>query len=50
VVTTYATLSSDFGGKKNQHRADNPLGDINWHRIVFDEGEQQQQQQQQQPL
>lgn len=39
VVTTYATLGSDFGGKKNQHRADSPLGGIKWHRIVFDEGE-----------
>lgn len=39
VVTTYATLGSDFGGKKNQGRADSPLGGIKWHRIVFDEGE-----------
>jgi hypothetical protein len=39
VVTTYATLGSDFGGKKNAHRADSPLGGIKWHRIVFDEGE-----------
>lgn len=39
VVTTYATLSSDFGGKRNQNRSDSPLGGIKWHRIVFDEGE-----------
>jgi SNF2 family DNA or RNA helicase len=39
VVTTYATLGSDFGGKKNAGKGQSPLNGIKWHRIVFDEGE-----------
>jgi len=35
VVTTYATLGSDFGGKKNGGTRPNfpPLGSIKWHRL-----------------
>eukprot|EP00878_Enallax_costatus_P039263 GHUV01044842.1.p1 GENE.GHUV01044842.1~~GHUV01044842.1.p1 ORF type:complete len:153 (-),score=20.46 GHUV01044842.1:703-1128(-) len=36
VVTTYATLSSDYG--KNGSGVRNPLHKIKWHRVVFDEG------------
>lgn len=38
VVTTYATLSSDYG--KNGSGLRNPLHRIKWHRVVFDEGEE----------
>ena len=45
VVTTYETLGSDYGqtlkgeGDKGKRRGQgHPLGDIHWHRIVFDEG------------
>jgi SWI/SNF-related matrix-associated actin-dependent regulator of chromatin subfamily A3 len=34
VITTYHTLASDFGKKRN------PLDDISWHRLVLDEGKQ----------
>ena len=49
VVTTYATLASDYGGKRKGKNAadapstadDNdlfpPLGQIQWHRVVLDE-------------
>lgn len=36
VVTTYATLGSDYG--KNGTGVRNPLHKIKWHRVVFDEG------------
>ncbi|KAI3434920.1 hypothetical protein D9Q98_002974 [Chlorella vulgaris] len=38
VVTTYSTLSADFGGKRG-NAAPNfpPLGAIKWHRLVLDE-------------
>ncbi|KAF6235186.1 SNF2 family N-terminal domain-containing protein [Scenedesmus sp. NREL 46B-D3] len=36
VVTTYATLASDYG--KNGSGTRNPLHQIKWHRVVFDEG------------
>ena len=45
VVTTYETLGSDYGqtlkveGDKGKRKGQgHPLGDIHWHRIVFDEG------------
>jgi SNF2 family DNA or RNA helicase len=41
VVTTYATLASDYG--KNGSGTNNPLHKIKWHRVVFDEGERGQQ-------
>jgi SNF2 family DNA or RNA helicase len=37
VVTTYATLASDYG--KNGGGTRNPLHQVKWHRVVFDEGE-----------
>ncbi|PSC76011.1 helicase-like transcription factor isoform B [Micractinium conductrix] len=39
VVTTYATLGADFGGKKNggANPLFPPLGAIKWHRLVLDE-------------
>ena len=39
VVTTYATLGADYGGKKNGGSKPNfpPLGAIEWHRLVLDE-------------
>ena len=45
VVTTYETLGSDYGqtlkgdtDKGKRKGQGHPLGDIHWHRIVFDEG------------
>jgi hypothetical protein len=38
VVTTYATLASDYGGKGGNGTR-NPLQQVKWHRVVFDEGE-----------
>ncbi|KAI7843193.1 hypothetical protein COHA_003176 [Chlorella ohadii] len=39
VVTTYATLGADYGGKRNGGTRANfpPLGAIEWHRVVLDE-------------
>jgi SNF2 family DNA or RNA helicase len=40
VITTYHTLASDFLGKRNYAKGTrNPLKDIEWYRLVLDEGE-----------
>jgi hypothetical protein len=37
VVTTYATLQSDFSLKPKKHAVPSPLHGVYWHRIVLDE-------------